>query len=150
VRRSIEFQTFPTDSAVKPGSFIYVETSNNQWNGLYTGRVEAGGQLNVPIPSVVPNGSYSALTYSSDIGVQSFPSVSVSSNTASALAGQAGRLFVLGTAVRNKRVFRIVEISMEEEGETTIRAVEHPCDTSGNSLIVAGLTSPTSSLFTIS
>ena len=150
VRRSIEFQTFPTDSAVKPGSFIYVETSNNQWEGLYTGRVEAGGVLNLPIGTAIPNGTYNALTYTSASGVQSFNSISVASNTATALAARAGDLFVLGTAVRNKRVFRIVEISMEEEGETTIRAVEHPCDANGNSLIVAGLTNPSSSLFTIS
>lgn len=150
VRRSIEFQTFPTDSAVQPGSFIYVETSNNQWEGLYTGRVEAGGALNIPIGTTVPNGTYNALTYTSSSGVQSFNGISVTGNTATALAGRAGDLFVLGTAVRNKRVFRIIEISMEEEGETTIKAVEHPCDTNGNSLIVAGLTNPNSTLFTIS
>jgi hypothetical protein len=150
VRRSIEFQTFPTDSAVQPGSFIYVETSNNQWEGLYTGKVEAGGVLNIPIGTTVPNGTYNALTYTSSSGVQSFSGISVTGNTATALAGRAGDLFVLGTAVRNKRVFRIVEISMEEEGETTIKAVEHPCDTNGNSLIVAGLTNPNSTLFTIS
>jgi hypothetical protein len=38
----------------------------------------------------------------------------------------AGQLFVLGTVVRSKRVFRITEVTMEEEGETTVRAVEHP------------------------
>lgn len=150
VRRSIEFQTFPTDSAVQPGSFIYVETSNNQWEGLYTGKVEAGGVLNIPIGTAVPNGTYNALTYTSSSGVQSFSGISVTGNTAAALAGRAGDLFVLGTAVRNKRVFRIVEISMEEEGETTIKAVEHPCDANGNSLLVAGLTNPSSTLFTIS
>lgn len=150
IRRSIEFQTFPTDSAVQPGSFIYVETSNNQWQGLYTGRIESGGVLNIPIGTNIPGGSYSALTYASNSGVQSFTGISVTNNTATALAGRAGDLFVLGTAVRNKRVFRIIDISMEEEGETTIRAVEHPCDASGNSLIVAGLTNPTSTLFTIS
>jgi hypothetical protein len=150
VRRSIEFQTFPTDSAVQPGSFIYVETSNNQWEGLYTGRVEAGGVLNIPFDTTIPNGTYNVLTYTSNSGVQSFNGVSVTGNTATALAGRVGDLFVLGTAVRNKRVFRIVEISMEEEGETTIKAVEHPCDANGNSLIVAGLTNPSSTLFTIS
>jgi hypothetical protein len=44
-------------------------------------------------------------------------------------------LFVLGTAARSKRVFRVVEVEMDEEGEITVRATEHPCDTSGQSLI---------------
>jgi hypothetical protein len=50
--------------------------------------------------------------------------------------------------VRSKRVFRITEVTMEEEGETTVRAVEHPCDASGNSLIAHGLT-VNAGLFTI-
>lgn len=149
IRRSIEFQTFPTDSAVQPGSFIYVETSNNQWEGLYTGRVEDGGALNIPTGTVIPNGTYNALTYASSVGVQSFESVDVTGNTSTALASRTGDLFVLGTAVRNKRVFRIVEISMEEEGETTIKGVEHPCDANGRSLLVAGFAA-NSILFTIS
>jgi hypothetical protein len=41
----------------------------------------------------------------------------------------------LGTVVKAKRVFRIVEVQMEEEGEVSVRATEHPCDESGQSLI---------------
>ena len=148
-RRAVEFQTFPTDSFIMPGGFIYVETSNNQWDGIYTGRVEAGGVLNLPIASTVPNGTYNVLTYGSTDGTRSFSGIAVSNNTAAALASVAGQLFVLGTVVRSKRVFRIVEVTMEEEGETTIRAVEHPCDASGNSLIAEGLTVTNSGLFTV-
>jgi hypothetical protein len=147
-RRAIEFQTFPTDSFIMPGGFIYVETSNNQWDGIYTGRVEAGGALNLPIASTVPNGTYNVLTYGSTAGTRSFSGIAVSNNTATSLASVAGQLFVLGTAVRSKRVFRITEVTMEEEGETTVRAVEHPCDASGNSLIAHGLT-VNAGLFTI-
>jgi hypothetical protein len=110
-RRAIEFMTFPTDIFVMPGSYVYVETSNNQWDGIYTGRIEDGGVFNVP------NGA------------------------APALASRRGDLFVLGQTVRSKRVFRVTEVTMEEEGETTVRAVEHPCDTSGQSFIAEGIAS---------
>jgi hypothetical protein len=56
---------------------------------------------------------------------------------------------VLGQAVRSKRVFRVTEVSMEEEGETTIRAVEHPCDINGLSFIAQGLDIYVAGLFTI-
>jgi hypothetical protein len=148
-RQAVEFQTFPTDSFIMPGGFIYVETSNNQWDGIYTGRVEAGGALNLPIASNVPNGTYNVLTYGSTDGTRSFTGIAVSNNTATSLASVAGQLFVLGTVVRSKRVFRITEVTMEEEGETTVRAVEHPCDASGNSLIAEGLTVTNSGLFTV-
>jgi len=148
-RRAIEFQTFPTDSFIMPGSFIYVETSNNQWDGIYTGRVEAGGVLNLPIASRVPNGTYNVLTYGSTDGTRSFSGITVNNNTATALASVEGQLFVLGTAVRSKRVFRITEVNMEEEGETTVRGVEHPCDINGDSLIAQGLDVQVAGLFTI-
>jgi hypothetical protein len=148
-RRAIEFKTFPTDSFVMPGSYVYVETSNNQWDGIYTGRIETGGVLNVPIASTIRNGTYNVLTYGSTDGTRSFTNVQVTNGVAASLSPQAGQLFVLGQAVRNKRVFRVTEVSMEEEGETTIRAVEHPCDTNGLSLIAQGLDAYVAGLFTI-
>jgi hypothetical protein len=148
-RRAIEFTTFPTDIFVMPGSYVYVETSNNQWDGIYTGRVEDGGVLNVPIASTIPNGTYNVLTYGSSDGTRSFTGITVTGGVAASLSPQAGQLFVLGQAIRNKRVFRVTEVNMEEEGETTIRAVEHPCDTNGLSFIAQGLDAYVNGLFTI-
>ena len=148
-RRAIEFKTFPTDIFVMPGSYVYVETSNNQWDGIYTGRIEDGGVLNVPIASTIPNGTYNVLTYGSSDGTRSFTGITVTAGVAASLSPQSGQLFVLGQAVRSKRVFRVTEVTMEEEGETTIRAVEHPCDTSGNSFIAQGLDTYVAGLFTI-
>jgi hypothetical protein len=147
-RRAIEFMTFPTDIFVMPGSYVYVETSNNQWDGIYTGRIESGGVLNVPL-QVVPNGTYSVLTYGSTDGTRPFKEVVITDGAAPALASRAGDLFVLGQAVRSKRVFRVTEVTMEEEGETTVRAVEHPCDANGQSLIAEGIASYADGIFTI-
>jgi hypothetical protein len=147
-RRAIEFVTFPTDIFVMPGSYVYVETSNNQWDGIYTGRIEAGGIFNVPLQGI-PNGTYNVLTYGSTDGTRSFNGVTVSNGAAPALASRTGNLFVLGQTVRSKRVFRVTEVTMEEEGETTVRAVEHPCDTNGQSFIAQGISSYVGGLFTI-
>jgi len=147
-RRAIELVTFPTDIFVMPGSYVYVETSNNQWDGIYTGRIEDGGALNVPLQGI-PNGTYNVLTYGSTDGTRSLNGVTVANGTAPALASQSGNLFVLGQNVRSKRVFRVTEVTMEEEGETTVRAVEHPCDANGQSFIAEGLSSYVNGLFTI-
>jgi hypothetical protein len=147
-RRAIEFVTFPTDIFVMPGSYVYVETSNNQWDGIYTGRIEDGGIFNVPLQGI-PNGTYNVLTYGSTDGTRSFNGVAVANGAAPALASRTGDLFVLGQTVRSKRVFRVTEVTMEEEGETTVRAVEHPCDTNGQSFIAQGIASYVGGLFTI-
>jgi hypothetical protein len=148
-RRACEFQTFPTDTFVMPGSYVYVETSNNQWDGIYTGRIEDGGVLSLPIASSIPDGTYNVLTYGSSDGTRSFERLVIADGVAASLSALTGQLFVLGQAVRNKRVFRATEVTMEEEGETTIRGVEHPCDADGNSLIAQGLDTYVSGLFTI-
>jgi hypothetical protein len=149
-RRAIEFQTFPTDAPISPGDYIYVETGNTQWDQIYTGRIEAGGVLNLPVATRVPNGSYNFLAYTINAGsTKEFTNITVTNNTAPALAPSAGDLFVLGRPLLDKRVFRITEISMEEEGETTVRAIEHPCGAGGKSLIARGLDVTVNDLFTI-
>ena len=134
IRRNIEFRTFPTDSPLSPGAYIYVDIGQQEWQGIYSGQVESGGVLNVPLVDAIPNGTYNVLLYRSGSAVVS-TSASVSGNTAASLATYEGWLFVLGTAVTSKRVFRIVEVQMDEEGEVAVRAVEHACDSSGLSLI---------------
>lgn len=150
IRKAVEFKTFPTDSLLSPGAYIYVDIGQAQWQGIYSGMVEAGGALNTPLTGTVPNGTYSVLLWKSGENSVSVSTVSISNNIASSLSAYDGWLFVLGTAVKSKRVFRITEVQMDEEGEVTVKAVDHPCTDAGDSRITAGLTDPTSTLFQIS
>ena len=134
VRSSIEFKTFPTDSPVMPGAYIYVDIGQNAWNGIYTGTITAGGVLNTPIEGTIPNGTYNILLYRSGNDVVSTTAV-ITNNAAPTLADREGWLFVLGQTVRSKRVYRVGEVTMDEEGEVTIRATVYPCDTNDRSLI---------------
>ena len=158
-QRAIEFKTFPTDSPVFPGAYIYVELAHNQWDGIYTGVIEDGGFLNMPIASSIPNGSsYSMLVYSPNGGAsstQSFTGVTIGNNRASiggntnAFQNYVGNLFVVGTVVTNKRIFRVTEVQMDEEGEVTVRGVHHATDSNGLSLISRGITQAIPGLFLI-
>jgi hypothetical protein len=132
-RRAVEFKTFPTESPIEPGSYIYVQTDQNQWDDFRSGIVGADGKLNTPLAEDPINGSYTALLYSGDPdnGVARLSSVSVANSQSASFASYEGWLFVLGTALTTKRVFRVTEVTMEEEGEITVRAIEHPCDESG-------------------
>ena len=134
VRRAIEFRTFPTQDPIAPGAFIYIDIGQNSWNGIRTGVIGPGGTLNVPLDNNLPNGTYKFLLYRSGNGVVSIETT-VAGNTANALAAYDGWLFVLGTQVNSKRIFRVSEVQMDEEGEITVRASEYPCDTNDNALI---------------
>lgn len=127
-RRAVEFKTFPTESPIEPGSYIYVQTNQNSWDDLRSGIVEEGGRLNTPLIEEPITGLYTILLYSGNPRDNITKlSASVFNSQSSSLASYKGWLFVLGTSVTSKRVFRVTEVSMEEEGEITVRAIEHPC-----------------------
>ena len=130
VRRAVEFKTFPTEAPVRPGDYVYVQMEDNQWNDVHSGMVLADGSLNIPFASETINGTFSTLIYrQGQTPVRQ--NITYTNGQAAALSAFPNALFVLGTAVSGKRVFRVIEVAMEEEGEVTIRAVEHPCTEEG-------------------
>ena len=135
-----------------PSAYIYVELAQNQWDKIYSGTIGKGGELNLPIADAVKDGDYQFLMYNPNdqsSGTLFKQSVSVVNNVAASLKGLDGHVFVLGKVIRNKRTFRVTEVSMDEEGEVTVRAVEHPTDEDGYSLITEGLASKVNNLFMI-
>jgi transcription elongation GreA/GreB family factor len=135
IRRGIEFKTFPTDTPISPGAYIYVDIGLNTWERVSSGLIMQGGELNAPLLQGIPNGSYSVLAYQGNTAPVSFASVAVSNGIAASLAPYAGYMFVLGATTNRKRVFRVTEVQMDEEGEVTIKAMEHPCDDVGGKLL---------------
>ena len=47
---------------------------------------------------------------------------------ASSLSQYKGWMFVMGTPMVNKRVFRVTEVALDEDGEVTVKAMEYPVD----------------------
>ena len=135
IRRGIEFKTFPTDTPISPGAYIYVDIGLNTWERVSSGLIMQGGELNAPLLQGIPNGSYSVLAYQGNTAPVSFASVAVSNGIAASLASYAGYMFVLGATTNRKRVFRVTEVQMDEEGEVTIKGMEHPCEDSGGKLL---------------
>jgi transcription elongation GreA/GreB family factor len=135
IRRGIELKTFPTDTPISPGAYIYVDIGLNTWERVSSGLIMQGGELNAPLLQGIPNGSYSVLAYKGNTSPVSLAGIAVSNGVAAALAPYAGYMFVLGATTNRKRVFRVTEVQMDEEGEVTIKAMEHPCEDSGGKLL---------------
>lgn len=164
-RRAMELKTFPTDSPVFPGAYIYVELAQNQWQDIYSGIIEEDGLLNLPLAGSLPDGDYSMIIYWPNststfpnnleiadgflvVRVRNGRAVELKNGQESSIAQWKGYLFVLGKSVRNKRIFRVTEVTMDEEGETTVRGVEH-ADLNGSSLIARGIAQRVPGLFKI-
>ena len=129
IRRGIEFKTFPSTNPIEPGAFIYVDIGLTNWERTSSGVIAAGGALNSPLQDNIENGTYNFLVYDrSESEINAINSVVVSNGVASALSDKVGQLYVMGIASDKKRVFRITEVELDEEGEVTVRGVEYPCD----------------------
>lgn len=126
--RGIEFKTFPTDSPVEPGSYVFIDVGNTTWDSYSSGRILTNGVLNSPLHDEIKDGNYTFLVYNHGTQeTKKYTNVSVSNMTASALSGLDGWMYVMGTDVPTKRVFRITEVALEEEGEVRVKAIEYPC-----------------------
>lgn len=134
IKVAIEFKTFPTMDPISPGAFVYVDIGQNSWDGIRTGIIGPGGVLNIPLDNLLLDGSYEFLLYQSGKGVMS-RTATTSGNTAATLADLEGYLFVLGQKTTTRRVFRVTEVEMDEEGEITVRATNYPCTSDGLSEI---------------
>ena len=148
IRRGIEFKTFPTDSPISPGAYIYVDIGLNTWDRMSSGMIMNDGILNSPLSDTIVNGSYDVLIYKNSARTISFEGISIVNGAAAALVPYSGYMFVLGAKGNRKRVFRTTEVQMDEEGEVTVKAMEHPCDNSGNQLL-SKIANFSDSLFTV-
>ena len=134
IKVAIEFKTFPTMDPISPGAFIYVDIGQNSWDGIRTGIIGPGGALNIPLDNSLPDASYQFLLYQS--GQRVVPRTATTlGNTAASLADLEGYLFVLGQKTTTRRVFRVTEVEMDEEGEITVRGTNYPCTSDGLSEI---------------
>jgi hypothetical protein len=148
IRRGIEFKTFPTDSPISPGAYIYVDIGLNTWDKMSSGMIMNDGILNSPLSDTITNGSYDVLIYKNTERTIFFNGISIVNGAAAALVPYSGYMFVLGAKGNRKRVFRTTEVQMDEEGEVTVKAMEHPCDNSGNQLL-SKVANFSDSLFTV-
>jgi hypothetical protein len=71
------------------------------------------------------------MTYNSTSDPQVHGGVVISDGVATGLNAEPGSLFVLGNSSDAKRVFRVIDVSMNEDAEITVRAMEHPCVING-------------------
>lgn len=131
MRRGIEFKTFPTSTPVSPGAYIYVDIGLVRWQRTASGKIIRGGVLNAPLSDSIADDSYSVLLYQNGQAVVSLNNVSVTNGQSAALAAYEGWMFVLGKPGNKKQVYRVTEVSMDEEGEVTVKAMDHPCEEVG-------------------
>lgn len=138
IERGIEFKTFPSESPVEPGSYIYVDVGNKFWDNTTAGKILEGGKLNTPLHEAesISDGTYNFLVYDHGEGItvssiedSNLSNVQVTNMVAPTLPSKyEGYMFVMGKLRNEQRVFRVTEVGLEEEGEVRVKAIEYPCN----------------------
>jgi len=140
-RKAYELQTLPSEASIAPGSYVYIDIGQETWDDLHTGSILTGGELNLPIGGELPEkagGSlYDFFLYNGKQNTFNKQNVLVRNGIADSLAKYEGYLFAVGrkSSKLSKRSARVIDVEMDEEGIVTVKAVEHPTDNSGISLI---------------
>lgn len=140
-RKAYELQTLPSEAAIAPGSYVYIDIGQETWDDLHTGSILTGGELNLPVGGALPErkdgSSYDFFLYNGKQNTISRSGVLVKNGIAASLAKYEGYLFAVGrkASTLSKRSARVTDVEMDEEGIVTIRAIEHPTDNNGISLI---------------
>ena len=145
IRKGIEFRTFPSEAALEPGAFIYVDIGLKHWDRYSSGVVMKDGLLNAPLMNRQDEKNdepFEFLLHKPLTGeTESESAVSVSTANGISTATFAGNktyegwMFVMGEARPTKRVFRVTELAIEEGGELSVKAIEYPCNGQGRAEI---------------
>lgn len=147
-RKAYEFKTLPTEGFVAPGSYIFIDIGQEVWDDLHTGSISEGGALNLPIGGSLPEEEegtlYDFFLYNGKQNTITRKGVQVRDGKAPSLAQYEGYLFAVGRKVssKGKRVARVVDVEMDEEGLVSIKAVEHPTDENDVSLLAKHIINP--------
>lgn len=134
-RRGCEFTTLPTQTAIAPGEFIYVQLGQITWDKAATGVVGRGGTLFSPAIDPGFTQLTNLLLYKSGEPVVRLPNTLITNAASDLLRVYEGYLFVLGSSLNTKRCFRVEEVQIDEDGVISVKGLEYPLDTEGLSLI---------------
>ena len=110
----------------------------------------AGGELNSPLMDTIRDGTYTALLYK-DSAVRTETNVTVTNGVAASLAPRyVGFAFVLGEPTAQRaRTFRVTEVTLDEEGEVTVKAIRIPCDIGGSGELLSRVADLSSGSFVV-
>ena len=150
IRKGIEFKTLPTQVPIEPGGYILVDMGLTPWDNLTTGVVMEGGELNSPLMDTIRDGTYTALLYK-DSAVRTETNVTVTNGVAASLAPRyVGFAFVLGEpTAEGARTCRVTEVTLDEEGEVTVKAIRIPCDIGGSGELLSRVADLSSGSFVV-
>ena len=139
VTHVIQFKTSPYGIALAPGDYIRCITEFLPYSSANNGVVTSDGFISSITP--LSQGSYDVLYYQPGLtnGVSntvSVGSLSVGSDGKATNSDIFGSVFTIKDSTIQQNVYKVEEITIDEDSMVMVRAVEFPCDANLKSLII--------------
>jgi hypothetical protein len=140
VTHMVKFKTTPYGMNLAPGQLIRVDTESSPYSATLNGVVGLSGELLSATP--LADGTYQVLAYKQ--GSEQVETVSLTvANGEVADPTQRGMLFTRQSPVRERNVYLIEELTLDEDGLVDVSASHFPTDNALKSTIVADMLSTT-------
>ena len=147
VKHTCSYQTTPYGLDLAPGDYIRVTTESSPYNAANNGTVSASGVITSA--TTLENGEYNVLYYST-----STDDADIEESTMQVSDGKVtdskfnSSIFSVVSTTNSQNVYRVEQLTLNQENTVEIVASEFPCDEGLVSLMARDLRS--SSVFTVS
>ena len=139
VTHTCSFSTTPYGLDLAPGDYIRVVTESSPYSSVRTGTIAADGTIT--LATSIEDGSYDIIYYATS----NDPGDSVEETTINVTNGKAqdwsiAAIFSLVETVSSENVYRVEQLTLNQENTVEIVASEFPCDNNFSSLIAQDIT----------
>ena len=135
VKHTCSFKTTPHGLDLAPGDYIRVTTETSPYNAAKNGTISASGDITSA--STINDGTYNFYYYSTSTDasdVELAEGVEISNGTIPGWSYGAS-IFSLKETIESQNVYRVEQITLDQENIVEIVASEFPCDSNLVSLI---------------
>ena len=140
VTHTCSFSTTPYGLDLAPGDYIRVVTETSPYSAVRTGTIAANGTIT--LATSIENGDYRIIYYTTSTDEADVEEVTIRVNDGIAQDWNAGAaIFSLVETLTSENVYRVEQLTLNQENTVEIVASEFPCDNQFRSLIAQDVTS---------
>ena len=140
VKHTCTFKTTPYGLDLAPGDCIRVTTESSPYNAANNGSISASGVI-TSVKSL-PDGSYSVLYYALNTDTSEIESATMQVSNGNATESKFfNSIFSVVSTTDSQNVYRVEQLTLDQENTVEIVASEYPCDSNLVSLMAKDLRS---------
>jgi hypothetical protein len=138
VTHTCSFLTTPYGLDLAPGDYIRVVTETSPYSAVRNGTIAADGTIT--LATSIEDGSYDIIYYATSNTDGDVEETTITVSNGKALDWSVAAIFSLVETISSENVYRVEQLTLNQENTVEIVASEFPCDNQFSSLIAQDIT----------